>query len=1111
MMQQPEHEHHSRGGWYLPALIIISLLLGGAGYLLYQAESKQQLSKISEQLTAIGELKSDQIRDWRQDKLIDGRVLADNPQLIATVDRLINAKTTDTTSEQIIRQHFQSLKENYGYQDIQILDKDNRRHFSLIENPADYHSLEVELIKQSNWTGRVMMTDLHIDPKTKKVHTDLIVPINIVDAPNLPARRVGTIIIVIDADTYIFPALQSWPVPSKTAEILLFRQDGDDVLFINDVLHQSNAALNFRVHKSQINVPSVMAVFLGFEGFVEGKDYIGTPVLASVRKIPETTWFLAAKISREEALANWRTSSHLIIALILGLIAATVTAFGFVYQTQGLQRYRSLFQAEANRRAEQARFQVAFNASPLPATIARVEDGRFIDVNEVFLRDFGWAREEIIGQTSLSLGLWASPELRPAFLQNLKNNDRVLSHPTRWLDRSGQLREIEIAATLIDIEGKPHILAFATDVTERHSTEVELKRYRERLEAMVEERTYQLGLAKEQAEHANRAKSSFLANMSHEIRTPLNAIIGFTHLMLRDTIEPRIQGRLHRVSDSAEHLLNIINDILDISKIEADKLSLQEIPFSTQDLLSRTLAIIGYKAKEKGLNVTTDIAPNLPKALYGDPLRLQQVLINFLTNAVKFTEHGRVILRAEVIEINKVDALIRFSIQDTGIGITPEVRDRLFRPFEQADESTTRRYGGTGLGLAISRQLANMMRGETGVESTPGQGSTFWMTARLRLATDQLPAAQPAGHNAETEIRNTRQGAKILLVEDEPLNRELALDQLQNVGLDADTAENGQIAVEMATNTHYDLILMDMQMPVLNGLEACQQILALPGRTATVIVAMTANAFSEDRAACLDAGMVDYLGKPVELAALHAILLNWLPVTTGRHPPPAALKPASPEPIATQTRPSSDPTSQIAQLASEPGFNTAAGLASLNNKKEKYLGLLEKYIERHANGSDEIRQALATGDHEVTVRLAHSLKGAAGAMGITDTHLAAAALEQALKKNVSPEEINDRLDTLAAVEARQIAAIGKALGKHDEAHTPSRIDPLLLKPLLEELHSLLAEDDMRSGELAESGAAQLHALLGENYDRLMKAIADFDFPVALEILEKTIADHPELN
>lgn len=1088
--------------WFLPTILLTFVILATGGYLLYQNESKNQLKHISEQLNSISELKSRQIVEWRQERLSDGQVLAENSQLVAAVDAFFQAKTSQPTNLNSFLPYLQAVKTNYRYQDILLLDSDGELRFSLSGRQGGKVNSSIAIaLEAARSTGLANMTDLHKNPNNGLVHTDVVVPLRLGNGPQ--KRYIGSILLQVDPNTFLFPALRSWPIPSRTAETLLIRRDGDHVLILNEVRQRGDTALHLRIPENLTQVPSVMAIFAGVEGFVEGLDYEGKPVLASIKAIPDTNWQIVAKVSRDEALASWQASSHLIIALTLGLLATAAAAFGFVYQSRGARRYRSLFETEALRRAEQQRFQIAFNANPLSASITRVSDGRIVDVNKNFLRDFGWKGEEIIGRTSVDIALWPNIELRQKFLDEMRDTGSVLHHETIFQDRFGQAHSIEVSAALIEIAEETHILGFTTDVTERRQAEAELQRYRRRLEAMVEERTHQLGLAKEQAERANRAKSAFLANMSHEIRTPLNAVIGLTYLMQRDNTEPRTQGRLGRVADSAQHLLSVINDILDISKIEAEKLSLQEVDFGSAQLLAETLAMVEYKAHDKGLTLHSEIAPNLPPALRGDPLRLQQVLLNFLSNAVKFTEHGHVLLRAQLVEQQADSVLVRFEVEDSGIGISAEVQSRLFNPFEQADDSTSRRYGGTGLGLAIGRQLAQMMDGETGMQSVLGEGSTFWMTARLRLA-ESVPETLLATVNAETEIKITRSGARILLVEDDPMNREVALDQLAGAGLAADVAENGQIAVEMASRTAYDLILMDVHMPVMDGLEASRLILAQPGRSTAVIVAMTANAYAEDRSACLDAGMVDYLSKPVDLPALHAILLHWLPATSGR---PALLPPLA----QTLDSDTSHAAAIVAQLASQPGFNTTAGLAALGGKNKKYVSLLEKYLERYSHMAPIIRQTLANGDLTTAQRQAHTIKGAAGILGLTTTQQAAAALELALRDNESAEILAERLNALASAEDAQATALHAALDTPDRAVPAAReIDLGILRPRLKRLLKLLADDDIRSTEEAAQGSAQLQALLGKDYLQLTNLLADFDFPAALVLLERAQREHPDL-
>lgn len=415
-------------------------------------------------------------------------------------------------------------------------------------------------------------------------------------------------------------------------------------------------------------------------------------------------------------------------------------------------------------------------------------------------------------------------------------------------------------------------------------TKQALQTQRDELEITVQSRTRELldsnaalHAAMTRAEHANKAKSAFIANMSHEIRTPMNAVIGLSHLLMRDQPRPEQARRLAKVLTAAEHLSRLLNSILDFSKIEASKLKLSLSDFPREELKRSILALFEEEAEGKGVALRCDF-DSLPEQLEGDLTRLTQILVNFVGNALKFTDAGSITVRGEIIERDGQKLNVRFSITDTGIGLSPEQMSRVFDAFEQADNSTTRLYGGTGLGLSINRQLAALMGGETGVSSQPGQGSTFWFTAWLQEA--QAEAMPPVVRmtsdlSAPTGLLR-HQGKRLLLAEDNMINREVALDLLNELRLHIDTAEDGQQAVELAEKNHYDLILMDVQMPHLDGIEATRQIRQRLQLGQLPILAMTANVDREDRDLCLAAGMNDHIGKPVDPEQLHQTVLSWL-------------------------------------------------------------------------------------------------------------------------------------------------------------------------------------------------------------------------------------------
>ena len=400
-----------------------------------------------------------------------------------------------------------------------------------------------------------------------------------------------------------------------------------------------------------------------------------------------------------------------------------------------------------------------------------------------------------------------------------------------------------------------------------------------RLLAQKAQQRQELSLAKELAESASRAKSTFLANMSHELRTPMNGIMGMLELAKRRMTDPKGLDQLDKAKGAANSLLSILNDILDISKIEAERLVLEDVPLQIAAVIENLISVLGHKAAEKGLTFRFDVPAELSHLpLMGDPLRLGQILFNLSGNAIKFTEKGNITLRIRKVDETADSVLLRFEIIDTGIGITPDVLDRLFRSFEQADNSMTRKYGGTGLGLVISKRLAQQMGGEIGVDSTPGVGSTFWFVSRLRLR--QTSAVQPVDTpslvSAEERLREAHLGARILLAEDEPINQEVSRGLLETAGLAVDIAEDGQQALALARQQSYALILMDMQMPILNGIDATKAIRTSSLNTTTPILAMTANAFEEDRNTCLGVGMNDYISKPVDPDGLYKKLLKWL-------------------------------------------------------------------------------------------------------------------------------------------------------------------------------------------------------------------------------------------
>lgn len=884
-------------------------------------------------------------------------------------------------------------------------------------------------------------------------------------------------------------------------------------------------------------------------------------------------------------------------------------------------RTRELAERERALHAASAEQQAIFDSAGLG--IAFVVNREILRCNRRAEELLGWEPGELAGQPTVVI--YPSEEAYAdlgARGYSMISQGGTFTSEERLRRKDGSLFWGQLSGHAID----PADLAMGSvwlveDITERKRAEAELKD------------------AKEVAEEATRMKSDFLANMSHEIRTPMNAVIGMSHLALKTDLTPRQRDYLKKIQGSAHHLLGIINDILDFSKIEAGKLAVEHTEFELEKVLENVANLISEKTSAKGLELVFDVDKAVPTHLVGDPLRLGQILINYANNAVKFTERGEIDIHIAVREDRGSEVLLYFAVKDTGIGLTEEQQGRLFQSFQQADTSTTRKYGGTGLGLAIAKSLAALMGGEVGVQSEYGKGSTFWFTAKLGRgeekkrvllpdpdlrgrralvvddnenartvihemlasmtfnATDassgakavdevrraaaagqpyelvfldwQMPGMdgieaakrigalrlQPRPHlimvtafgreevlkqadeagiedvlikpvspsvlfdtamrilgglrleqrrsadapSAVAERLAAISGARVLVVEDNEINQEVALGLLEDAGFSVTLAGDGAVAISkvqaaQADGEPFDVVLMDMQMPVMDGLEATRELRKQPQNANLPILAMTANAMQTDRDKCLAAGMNDHVAKPIEPDTLWRTLLQWIRPRPGLGAPSDK---SSSQDVAAPAK--------AADIDIE-GVDTANGLRRVRGKIPLYLSMLRKFAAGQREVPGAIRSALGRGDWSTAERLAHTTRGVAGNIGATAVQALAAQLEAAISAREPRAQLDSRLSALASPLAAVIERIEGRLPREASSDGAMNVDRAALDAVCARLEALLSEDDAEAGDVLAENASLLNAAFPVHFNRIDNAVRGFDFEAGLHALHEARRD-----
>ena len=636
--------------------------------------------------------------------------------------------------------------------------------------------------------------------------------------------------------------------------------------------------------------------------------------------------------------------------------------------------------------------------------------GRFAYANNMTLKLFGATqKEQLLGQPILER---IHPDCRALIAERIRRanegQDVNSAIEETYLRLDGTSVAVEVSAVPVRYGEENGALVFARDIDDKKCVAVELERHRNHLEELVAERTVQLAEAKQAAEAAARAKSEFLANMSHEIRTPLGIILGLGGILRQKTHDPALEQRLAQLCGTADHLAAVVNDILDLSKIDAGHLALDENDFCLGAILDKVTSLIRELAREKGLTLAVEASPELREMLlHGDTLRLTQVLINLAGNAVKFTAHGSARLSVTALEESPDRVHLRFAVQDTGVGIAPADQTRLFGAFEQADNSATGTSGGTGLGLAISQKLVSLMGGSIHLDSQPGIGSTF----SFELAFARAKGAAPTPVLASTAPNFA--GARVLVADDHPINQEIILELLETLGCETEIAGDGAEAVECARANAYDLILMDLRMPRMDGIAATGAIRALPQHRNTPILAVTASGFKEDRQKCFDAGMNGYISKPFTRITLAAGLKQWLPCRAdGPAETPAATDDALDR-----------------ALAAIPGLDATCMFRRTAHLRSDYAALLRRYVDMQEHDMERLRGHLDGGNREAARDVAHQLKGISGFIGAPRIAALAAEIEAVLRADADAATVALLIASCAA----ELAGLATAVRAMPEA------------------------------------------------------------------------------
>ncbi|MDO9598082.1 MAG: PAS domain S-box protein [Azoarcus sp.] len=1088
-------------------LLAISLLIGVIGIVGYRYLSEEIRRETHRTLAVIAEQKREQIESSLAETRIDAELYFSRySQLQSLFGQWLGSGRQDQTALAQMRALMDEVARVRGWGGLALLDAEGLPAVVVGEVDIQGHA---GLIRDVLGQPRIELVDLHRNAQGE-AHYGVLAPIGVSGAAPL-----GVAYLTWKADQALFPLVESWPVPTRTAETYLVRRDGEGVRFLTPLRYQSDAALTLTRPLNAPHLPAARAAQGEYGILAGGRDYRGVPVLAYATAVAGTPWLMIAEIDELEAYAGIRTMAWA-TALVMGLGLLLVYSAG--YQLWRRDRQRQELAALLAQRAAEARFRVIFEQAPLGVTLIDSRSGRITEANPRYCEIVGRTAEELSGLDPVRI---THPD---DVLESLAQVARLETGETtgyrlnkRYLRPNGSVvwASVTCAPVHVDTEEAPRYLAIVEDITarrqmeerlriseERHRlladnaidviltmdlegrfsyvspsveklrgftadevmrqsmeevltpaslviAEAYLERLRDKVKAglplehfrgelehrckdgstvwtdvsanpllsndgsfveilgvtrdISERKRYERELRQvyEAAEAANAAKSEFLAHMSHEIRTPMNAVLGLAQVLEREPLTPKQRDMIERIRTAGQSLLTILNDVLDLSKIEAGQLRLEPRSFDLDVLFANLDSLMGQAARAKGLVLRIEVPPLPLGPLLGDGLRLEQVLFNLTGNAIKFTEQGEVAVLVQLREASEQALRLRFEVRDTGIGIAPDALTRLFMPFAQADAGIGRRFGGTGLGLSICKRLVELMGGVIGATSEAGMGSTFWFELPFARGDENdlcALAATPVPALSGPRLV----GAHLLVVDDSAMNRDLVERALMLEGATATLAADGQQAVQLlATRPEgFDAVLMDVQMPVMDGLTATRLIRDELRLTDLPIIAFTAGVRDEQQAAARAAGANEVLPKPMDLEQMAILLSTWV---SPRRAGPELASAAKPE-----LAPAGHDTDEVFPLIA--GIDRERATQRLSGDRAMFLGLLELFIDDNADAAEQTRHDLARGDRESAARRMHTLGSNAGFICALQLMEAARGLEKAIDQGA--EALDARLATL---------------------------------------------------------------------------------------------------